>query len=97
NFYYSRVPDRQSVAFFRARGRILEIDGTHHGGQHFRSAVYLPGTARHGGRSGTALSRIAGRIGDSQGRTARGPGRQISFLEYRRRRLRVSAGTFRAL
>ena len=36
--------------------RLLEIDGADHGGQHSGRALYFAGAARHGGRSGAAVS-----------------------------------------
>ncbi len=58
DFYAARVSHLRRVAFVLAERRVLEIDGADGGGQHSRRPVRIAGAARHGGRSGSAVSRI---------------------------------------
>ena len=82
---------------FRPGGRLLEIDGANHGGQHSGSAVHFAGAPGDGGRSRTAISRIRGGSRNPQSRTTRRASCEISVLEYRRRRRRVHAGKVRTV
>ncbi len=93
NLHHSRVSDCQGVAFVPPGRCVLEVHRADHGGQHPRSAVHFAGAPRDGGRSGIALPRIGGSVGNSQGGTARRGSREISFLEYRRGRRGVHART----
>ena len=91
HLHHSGVRDFQSLAVVRLRACLLEIQRADGRGRRPGHAVRHPAAARDGGGSGAALPRIGGRLRDSQGRTARQPGRQDSLFQHGLRRGRVPA------
>ena len=74
------------------RDAVLEFGRADDDRRHAGHSVCYAAAARDGGRSGPSLSRIGGRVGDSQGRTARRQGRQDSVCQHGLWRAHVPAG-----